>query len=816
MKSTITQITQRITRRLPGWSLLASACLFGLTAKASVLWDGDASNGTGVFGSLNIENQSGQVNVVTDSTYGKVFQFICYNPTTAIKTRTEASHMAGFDPLAGNTYYFGWRHKWGPLPVECGKWQALEQIHVQGGNSSGAPVPYQLLSDGCDNNLHFTYQDASATPHVFLMKPIPLNSWHTLVYHEKWSESESDGYVEVWWDGTMQTLANGSTRYPAAWCYPTTTSYWKWGIYRSGTGTTALGTEYAYLGQAKAGTTYADVNPGGSSQVTAPTFSPGGGTYSAAQSVTISTTTGGASIRYTTDGSTPSETSGTVYSGPVTISTTTTLNAIAYESGMTDSSVTSAAYTISIPTPDFSVSATPSSQTVTAGNQTTYTVNLGNINAFTGTISLSASGLPAGATANFNPASLTAPASSTLTVSTGTSTPAGTSTLTITGNSGSLSHNTTVSLTVTSSSGAMMFEAESLAVANSGVGTSLQTDANSSGGTWVQLNATGTGNWMEFTTPSINAGTYSVSMKWKGNTSRGQLNFKVDGTQLGGTLDQYSSTQTYPTTTFGTVTFSTAGTHKLRLTVTGKNSASSNYYLSADNFTFTPSNPPPAQVAAPAFSPAGGTYSSAQSVTISTTTGGASIRYTTDGSTPSETSGTAYSGPVTVGATTTLKAIAYESGMTDSTVSSATYTISSGGATVSFEAENLAVTNSGVGTSVQTDANSSGGKWIQLNATGTGSWMEFTTGTVNAGTYSVSMMWKGNTSRGITDFFVDGVQLGGTLDQYSSSQTYPTTAFGTVTFSTAGTHKIRMHVTGKNSASSNYYLSADKFTFTSQ
>jgi len=139
-----------------------------------------------------------------------------------------------------------------------------------------------------------------------------------------------------------------------------------------------------------------------------------------------------------------------------------------------------------------------------------------------------------------------------------------------------------------------------------------------------------------------------------------------------------------------------------------------------------------------------------------------------------------------------------------------------GGTTVSFEAENLAVANSGTGTSVQTDANSSNGEWISLNATGTGSWMEFTTGTVQAGTYSVKMMWKGNNTRGITDFFVDGTQVGGTLDQYSSAQTYPTTTFGTVTFGSSGTHKIRMHVTGKNGSSTGYVLSADKFTFIAQ
>jgi Fn3 associated len=66
-------------------------------------------------------------------------------------------------------------------------------------------------------------------------------------------------------------------------------------------------------------------------------------------------------------------------------------------------------------------------------------------------------------------------------------------------------------------------------------------------------------------------------------------------------------------------------------------------------------------------------------VTISTATSGATIRYTTDGSTPSETSGTVYSTPISVASTKILKAIAYKSGMLDSAVSSATYTISSGG-----------------------------------------------------------------------------------------------------------------------------------------
>ena len=88
-------------------------------------------------------------------------------------------------------------------------------------------------------------------------------------------------------------------------------------------------------------------------------------------------------------------------------------------------------------------------------------------------------------------------------------------------------------------------------------------------------------------------------------------------------------------------------------------------------------NIPPQTVATPAFSPDAGTYTEAQSVTISCETTGATIYYTTDGSNPSASS-TAYSGAITVGETTTIKAIAVKEGMTDSSVASTTYTISEG------------------------------------------------------------------------------------------------------------------------------------------
>ncbi len=85
--------------------------------------------------------------------------------------------------------------------------------------------------------------------------------------------------------------------------------------------------------------------------VSTPTDSPGAGSYGSTQSVTLSTATGGATICYTTDNSTPAATAGscthgTTYSTAISISATTTLMAIGSESGFTNSGILTSVYTI--------------------------------------------------------------------------------------------------------------------------------------------------------------------------------------------------------------------------------------------------------------------------------------------------------------------------------------------------------------------------------------------------------------------------------------------------------------------------------------
>jgi hypothetical protein len=98
--------------------------------------------------------------------------------------------------------------------------------------------------------------------------------------------------------------------------------------------------------------------------------------------------------------------------------------------------------------PDFSISASPASQTVAQGAGTSYTVTITPSGGFNGTVTLSASGLPSGSNATFNPPSVTLGSTSTMTVTTGNTTPAGSSMVAITGTSGTTSHSTSVTLVV--------------------------------------------------------------------------------------------------------------------------------------------------------------------------------------------------------------------------------------------------------------------------------------------------------------------------------------------------------------------------------
>lgn len=115
----------------------------------------------------------------------------------------------------------------------------------------------------------------------------------------------------------------------------------------------------------------------------------------------------------------------------------------------------------------------------------------------------------------------------------------------------------------------------------------------------------------------------------------------------------------------GLVTFSaagnTVGTAPLALDTTAT-------FVSQTTTTTIPA------AATPVIAPAGGTFTSAQTITITDATVGASIYYTADGSTPTATS-TLYTGPFVITASQTINAVAVAAGIRNSAVATQTYTV---------------------------------------------------------------------------------------------------------------------------------------------
>jgi N-acetylneuraminic acid mutarotase len=149
-----------------------------------------------------------------------------------------------------------------------------------------------------------------------------------------------------------------------------------------------------------------------------PVFHVATGTSTTPPAVAISDATAGATIYYTTDGKTTPTTGSAEYTGAIIVSSTETIEAIALAPAYTPSPIVSLTYTL---TPDFAVAASPASITVIPGQNGTALLTVTPQYGFSSAVSFSCSGLPAGASCSFSPATVTpsgAAASTTLTVST--------------------------------------------------------------------------------------------------------------------------------------------------------------------------------------------------------------------------------------------------------------------------------------------------------------------------------------------------------------------------------------------------------------
>ena len=539
------------------------------------------------------------------------------------------------------------------------------------------------------------------------------------------SSSTANATIFYTADGTAPTTA--STKYTAPITVTTTTTF------------NAIATATGFIQSSASTATYTI-----STQTPAPVFSPAPGTYTSTQMVQLSDA--GATIYYTTDGSTPTHNS-TKYAAAIPVSSTTTLKAIGSEAGLTDSGVSSGTYTIntsgttsinfgvgfSTPTGlqfNGSTDLDDSRLQLTSGlaNQagSAFFTTPMDIRSFTTDFSFQLSNAMADGitfTIQNSSAGATALGPSGGGLGYGPDTPGGTPGIgnsvavkfDLYNNNGEGDDSTglytdgaspTTPFVDLTPSGIDLDQGDTIAAHFTYDGTTLtmtltdnvisKTFTNSwainipgtvggntafvgfTGGTGGETSSQKIETWTFVSTPP-QATTVATPVITPGSeTFTGSINVTIADATSGAAI-YYTTDGTAPAPGVGTTkqystTFSVSATETVRAIAT----------LAGDTNSVVATAAYTLQAAAtPTFNPAAGTISSTQAIAISDLTTGATIFYTTDGSTPAKGVGTTkqYTAAFTLGSSATVKAIATASGNGNSLVASAAYTVQQAAAT---------------------------------------------------------------------------------------------------------------------------------------
>jgi Chitobiase/beta-hexosaminidase C-terminal domain/Fn3 associated/Glycosyl hydrolase family 79 C-terminal beta domain len=433
---------------------------------------------------------------------------------------------------------------------------------------------------------------------------------------------------------------------------------------------TAIATAANYNNSWPAAAVYV-IAPPAAVPTAAPIVSLPAGTYSTVQTVSIGCSSSGAVIYYTTNGTSPN-TSSAVYSGPLTVSSSQTLSAMALASRGSASPVVSAAYTIVLPAaaPAFSLAAGKYSgvQTLTITDATAgaaiYLTTNGSTPTtasalYTGPISIAAS--QAVQTVAITAGGSLSPVAQAIYTINGTTAVAiispvagtyfGMQTISI----ADVTPNTAIYYTVngrTPNSSSTLYSGPFAISSNSTVQAVAQAsgDASSSPVSSVYI--------FPAATPAISPapGTFLAvqSVTITSSTPGASIYYTISGALPTTGSIKYT----------GPISVSANETIEAISALTGMNNSS------AASSAYVITLPAPA----PAFSPAAGTYLRAETVSINSSSKSTVIYYTIDGSTPT-TASPVYTGPLTVASNETISAIALAPGGSNSPAASAVYTI---------------------------------------------------------------------------------------------------------------------------------------------
>ncbi|MFF4966189.1 heparin lyase I family protein [Streptomyces sp. NPDC001037] len=227
---------------------VASILIVASPAQASVLWDGDASQGTRVFGNLDCA-APGSVDTASSSTgHGTIFRFT--KPAGDIRCEARGISVNGsrYAFADASTYYFGWESQPSTVSGDFVVWQWKSYPN--------ANQNYPLIMTIKDGSIRLFYVAPDSSSWKLLWShPIGAGEWHRYAVGIHTSSSSSSGWAELYFDGVRQTLAGGTTRFTGrTW---DSANEPKWGAYDRDDGSTEIINRIDSL---KVGTSYGDVD----------------------------------------------------------------------------------------------------------------------------------------------------------------------------------------------------------------------------------------------------------------------------------------------------------------------------------------------------------------------------------------------------------------------------------------------------------------------------------------------------------------------------------------------------------------------------
>jgi hypothetical protein len=222
-------------------------------AGAELIWDGDASRGTGIFSLIGTGNCAApsSITAVDDAVHGRVWRY--HKPADSNRCENHGFRVDGSERRAreGETWYLGW---WSKLSSTANnnanfQWKSYGDGHIQN---------FPLVLKMINGQMTLMQRQPEGVTTFLWRRTIQANQWNHFVLGIHVSSALRGGWVELWFNGVKQTFTTGGQRFACRTLDSGDHNCPKWGVY-GGSGQAMTN----WIDGLKIGTTPEDVLDGG-------------------------------------------------------------------------------------------------------------------------------------------------------------------------------------------------------------------------------------------------------------------------------------------------------------------------------------------------------------------------------------------------------------------------------------------------------------------------------------------------------------------------------------------------------------------------